>query len=132
MKYTTNRELIKKSRVLRKNMTKAEEILWSELRLKKIGFKFRRQFPIYDFIVDFYSYELNLIIEIDGPIHNDEKSNSYDLKRDNLLRLNNYRILRLSNDEIITDLNGSLIRIKDFIKHLLVPQQGGPQGVIKH
>lgn len=116
MRYTTNRELIKKSRDLRKNMTLAERIFWSELRSKKLlGYKFRRQVPIYNFIVDFYCYELNLIIEIDGPIHKDERVMSDDRKRDEILQLNGYRILRIPNLEIITDLKGSVTKMKDYI-----------------
>jgi very-short-patch-repair endonuclease len=70
MDYWRKKELVKRARELRSNMTKAEIILWSRLRSKKVeGYKFRRQEPIFDYIVDFYCHELKLIIEVDGEIH---------------------------------------------------------------
>ena len=51
---------------LRKNQTKAEEILWDYLRTRPLGYKFRRQHPYFNFIFDFYCYSLKLIIEVDG------------------------------------------------------------------
>ena len=51
-------------------MTRAEIILWSRLRSRQInGYKFRRQQPLYDYIVDFYCHNLKLIIEVDGEMH---------------------------------------------------------------
>ncbi len=64
------KELRRKARELRNNMTKAEIILWSRIRSKQInGYKFRRQYPVLDFIADFYCHELKLIIEVDGEVH---------------------------------------------------------------
>ena len=69
MGHYKNRELVSKARILRNNMTRAEIILWSRLREKKInGYKFRRQQPLYDYVVDFYCHDLKLIIEVDGEI----------------------------------------------------------------
>lgn len=129
MRYTTNRELIQKARELRKSMTLAEKILWSELKSKKIsGYKFRRQFPVFDYIVDFYCYELNLVIEIDGPVHNLPEIKIYDEKRDNLFRTNGYVVLHLSNDEIISNLSTTLIKIIEFINGILSPSRGTTGG----
>ena len=50
---------------LRNNMTKAEIILWSKLKGKQLGYKFRRQHGIGKFIVDFYCPVLKMIIEVD-------------------------------------------------------------------
>lgn len=112
-------------------MTLAERIFWSELRSKKLlGYKFRRQVPIFNFIVDFYCYELNLIIEIDGPIHRDEQVISDDRKRDDIVQLNGYRVIRFPNHEIITDLKGSVTKLKDFIISIPSPSQGDHRGSI--
>jgi very-short-patch-repair endonuclease len=129
MAYYGNRELVKKARVLRNHMTKPEIILWSRLRSKKIyGYKFRRQQPIFDYVVDFYCDELKLIIEVDGEIHSlDEKPES-DKKRDKILKINGYHIIRLSNFEIETNIDSTISNIKSFINSNLSPSQGDHRG----
>lgn len=129
MGYYGNRELMKKARVLRSNMTLAEIILWSRLRSKKIdGYKFRRQQPMFDYVIDFYCDELKLIIEVDGEIHSlTEKVNS-DIKRDKILKINGYNLIRLSNFEIVTDIDETIRKIKTFIKSILSPSQEDHSG----
>src|SRR5215831_5009325 len=62
--------LIPLAREMRRDDRKAEKIAWTLLKDRRLdGFKFRRQFPIENFIVDFYCYEAKLIIELDGDIH---------------------------------------------------------------
>ena len=59
--------------------TEAEKILWHCLRNRKLkGFKFRRQHPIAHFIADFFCLESNLVIEIDGPYHDEREQQEYD------------------------------------------------------
>ena len=59
-----------KAKELRKNMTDSEKVLWEHLRLRRLnGMHFRRQHPFGIYILDFFCYEANLAIEIDGPIH---------------------------------------------------------------
>src|SRR5215213_6146259 len=62
------------AREMRSNSTPAENHLWQRLRKEQIlGFKFRRQYPIDRFIVDFYSTEARLVIEVDGSIHDEQQ-----------------------------------------------------------
>jgi len=125
MNYYGNRELVKRARFLRSNMTQAEVILWSRLRSKKIdGFKFRRQQPIFDYIVDFYCDKLKLIIEVDGEIHSLSENVSYDSRRDNILKINGYHIIRLSNLEIETEIDVAINKIRSFISENLAPSKG--------
>jgi very-short-patch-repair endonuclease len=131
MGYYGNRELVKKARELRSNMTRAEIILWSRLRSKKIyGYKFRRQQPVFDYIVDFYCDNLKLIIEVDGEVHSLSKNFDYDLKREEVLIRNGYNIFRISNFEIETNIDSAVAKIMSYIKLNLSPSQGDPQGVI--
>jgi very-short-patch-repair endonuclease len=124
-----DRELVRRARELRSNMTRAEIILWSRLRSKKVnGYKFRRQQPIFDYIVDFYCNELKLIIEVDGEIHSLNEKPKYDLKRDNILKINGYHIIRLTNFEIETELNSTINKISSFISEILSPSQGDHRG----
>jgi very-short-patch-repair endonuclease len=129
MVHYKNRELVSKARVLRNNMTRAEIILWSRLREKKInGYKFRRQQTIFDYIVDFYCNDLKLIIEVDGEIHSLPEKTNYDLKRDNILKLNGYHIIRLTNVEVETEINSAINKIISFISEILSPFQGDHRG----
>ena len=124
-----NKELVRNARVLRNNMTRAEIILWSRLRERKInGYKFRRQQPILDYIVDFYCPELKLIIEADGEIHSLNENSEYDLKRDNILKINGYHIIRFTNFKIETDLDSTINKIKLYINDILSPFQGDHRG----
>lgn len=82
-------KLLENSRVLRSQMTDSEIILWRHLRKKQIlGIKFNRQKPIGRYIVDFYSAQIKLAVEIDGAQHFDIQNQQYDLMRDkHLLKL---------------------------------------------
>ena len=84
---------------LRRNQTKAESVFWQEVRNKKLGYKFRRQFQIGSYIVDFYCRELQLIIELDGPIH--QYQATYDKNRENWLKKGGFFIVRYLNDEVL-------------------------------
>jgi very-short-patch-repair endonuclease len=129
MGYYRNRELVINARVLRNNMTRAEIILWSRLREKKInGYKFRRQQPIFDYIVDFYCPELKFIIEVDGEIHSLPENTNYDSKRDKILKINGYHIIRLTNLEIETELDSTINKIILYIDEILSPFQGDHRG----
>ena len=62
--------LYQRARELRNNATHAENILWTYLKRKPLGYKFRRQHPFVIYILDFYCHSLKLVIEVDGSIHN--------------------------------------------------------------
>jgi len=129
MGYYGNRELVKRARVLRNNMTRAEIILWSRLRSKQVeGYKFRRQQPIFDYVVDFYCDKIRLIIEVDGEIHSLSEKTQNDKKHDKILIINGYNIIRLSNLEIETEIDSAIIKIRSFIADNLSPSQGDRRG----
>jgi len=93
-----------KRRSLRKNMTKAEIILWSELRREQLQKKFRRQFGIGNYIVDFYCPKLKLVIELDGSVHYIGNAQKRDYLRSKFLQSNGLIIKRYLNSEVINDL----------------------------
>ena len=87
---------IEHARSLRKNATEAEWRLWQVLRQRQLGgHKFRRQQPLGGFIVDFVCIERRLIVEVDGGHHFDEQA-AADVKRDDWLRSQRFRVLRFS------------------------------------
>lgn len=71
MFYSAPPYAFERARELRMNMTQAEEILWEHLKKKQLnGYKFRRQHPVFKFIVDFYCHKAKLVVELDGEYHN--------------------------------------------------------------
>lgn len=94
----------------RKNPTKAERIIWRYLRDKKIfSEKFRRQHPLYHFIVDFYCHSKKLIIEIDGEVH--QFTFVRDQARDKLFQDHGYHILHFTNEEVFFHIDQVLVSI---------------------
>src|ERR1700744_2241908 len=92
------KELAKK---LRNDSTLGEVLLWKQLNNKQMyGYDFHRQKPLLKYIVDFYCYELNLVIEIDGNYHNYEERYQADLLRDKELGNYNLTILRFTEQEV--------------------------------
>lgn len=89
-------------RYLRNNATLAEKLLWLRLKGRQIeGYKFRRQFGIASFIVDFYCPELRLVIEADGLIHDTPSAKLYDARRQRKIESLGIRFLRFRNQEIL-------------------------------
>ncbi|HPP29979.1 MAG TPA: endonuclease domain-containing protein [bacterium] len=92
---------------LRKNQTEAERKLWYLLRNKQmIGVKFRRQFPIGNYILDFYAPRYKLAIEADGEQHYEEEGRLRDEKRAEELGKFGIRIIRFSDFDILTNIEG--------------------------
>jgi very-short-patch-repair endonuclease len=99
-----------RARALRKNPTEAEKVLWSHLRFWQVdGYRFRRQQPIGNYIVDFVCLEKKLIIELDGGQHAEQSS--YDAERDAWLRDQGFSALRFWNNDVLQNLSG----VKDAI-----------------
>jgi len=101
---------------LRQESTPAENIIWYYLRAKRfLGLKFKRQVPIKNYIVDFVCFDENLIIELDGSQHLQDKSIKYDIKRDDFLKSQNFKILKFFNDEIYNNIEGVLEKIYNVV-----------------
>lgn len=113
------KETLHQRRELRRNQTKAEEILWNELRSKKLKVKFRRQFGVGPYILDFYAPSLKLGIEVDGRVHQRKEVKLKDRNREEFLKKCEIIILRFKNEEVEKDLSGVLLRIKEKIEELI-------------
>ena len=114
-------------------MTETEKILWQAIRNRKIsGFKFRRQHPVGQFIVDFYCVEARLVIEVDGEIHNKSEAKERDANRTAELESLGLKVLRFQNQEV--DENIERV-IEMIIKNLpilpLSKLERGPGGEVK-
>jgi very-short-patch-repair endonuclease len=97
-------------------MTDAERLLWSKLRQKQIKrSQFYRQRIIGDYIVDFYCPKRKLIIEVDGGQHYDDKVKARDRMRDDYMKGVGLETLRISDREVITNLNGVIEKIYEML-----------------
>jgi very-short-patch-repair endonuclease len=95
------------ARRLRRDQTDAERVLWFRLRDRRLGgWKFRRQFPIDRFIVDFCCVEARLIVELDGGQHAVQVE--ADAQRTKVLEAMGYLVLRYWNNDVMGNLDGVL------------------------
>ncbi|NNF09763.1 MAG: DUF559 domain-containing protein [Acidimicrobiia bacterium] len=102
-----------RARSLRKDMTAAELSLWQQLRGRKLGVRFHRQDPIGPFIADFVCRERHLVVEADGAPH--ERS-EHDVRRDEYLSRQGYRVLRFWNRDIAFHLEDVLATIRTALE----------------
>ena len=104
-----------RARELRQDATDAEPRLWSALRDRRLrGYRFRRQHPVGDFIVDFACTRHRLIVEADGGQHAD---NEADRRRTSVLEADGWRVLRFWNNEVLSNTNGvieAVLRALEF------------------
>ena len=101
----------------RKPMTLAEERLWEELRGNKLGIHFRRQHVIGMYIADFVSLKNLLVVEVDGEYHQTLEQQLADQYRTNYLQQKGYRVIRFTNQQVLTDIESVVTKI---IKSLIV------------
>ena len=107
------------ARILRKNQTPQESKMWNILRNQQIrGCKFRRQYPIGEYIVDFVCKEIKLIIEIDGGQHNEKQNITSDELRTKYLEEKGYKVIRFWNNEVDKNLEGVYEKIVSTIMEI--------------
>ena len=106
-----------KRRQLRKDQTFCEKILWIYLRDRKtLGYKFRRQYSVDHYVIDFYCPELKLAIELDGNVHEIPEQKEYDKYRQEYLERFGITFCRITNDELMSNANSTFDRIMLNIK----------------
>lgn len=112
-------KIFENAKTLRQTSTEAEEILWHEIRNRKLnGMKFRRQHPIDKWIADFYCHEKKLVIELDGSVHNEKEIAEYDAGREKDLKELGFNVIRFRNDEVILNINEVLKSIVKYCEQL--------------
>lgn len=116
MFYGAKEETFEAARILRKNETPAEKHLWERINNNKLGYKFRRQHPIWFFIADFYCHQLKIVIEVDGGIHLSPEQRDYDLRREEEIKQFEVRIIRFTNEEVLGKVEKVIGEIKNFIE----------------
>ena len=114
---------------MRRKPVVVEKLFWDEVRDRKLGgYKFKRQYPIGSYIVDFICLERKLIIELDGPFHADKIV--YDQKRDAYLKASGFDVWRIRNEDLTGDISGFLVAIRHHLRGDISPspQPSPPRG----
>lgn len=92
--------------------------MWTILKNRNLGYKFRRQYGIGQFVVDFCCPEIKLVIEVDGISHEDKDIIEYDNKRQNYLENNGFTIIRFVSAEMFSDMQDTVKKILEVCKTL--------------
>ena len=126
MRIPKEKNLIKTSQALRRNMTKEERHLWYDF-LKDYPVQFNRQKVIGSYIVDFFCFQANLIVELDGSQHFEEEVLNYDKQRTDYLKSIGLEVLRIPNNEIWDNFPGVYEAIDIAVKERVSPHQSASQ-----
>lgn len=136
-------EKAQRAKELRREMTPAERQLWQQLRANRLdNWHFRRQQIIAGFIVDFYCHQAGLVVEVDGPIHDDQPE--ADAERDTILGAHGLTVLRFTNRQVMNDMSTVLREIRAVlptpqppsvseggVNELPSPKRGGAGGGVE-
>ena len=115
-------------------MTPAETLLWRYLKANRVdGLGFRRQTPIRNYIVDFVCHSAKVIVELDGASPDFEEQQKADEKRDAFFVSEGFRVLRFTNEQVMSNLEGVLETIRQVVSSrasglspsLTLPHKGG-------
>jgi len=113
-----NKHIYKTQRqILRRSMPNPEQVVWSRIRRKQLnGCRFRRQYGVENYVIDFYSSELRLAIEIDGNNHFTNKTKKFDKKRQAFIESYGIKFLRFTNKEVTENIDGVLGEILKIVE----------------
>jgi uroporphyrinogen-III synthase len=115
---TMNISKIEVARILRTNQTLAERKLWEQIRARRfMGLKFRRQHPLKGYVVDFYCHKVNLVIEVDGGIHENTRELDEYRQREVMVK-SEASFLRFTNEEVLDNIEAVMERISFFITEI--------------
>ena len=114
------RSTIKLSRKLRSEMSPPEVMLWQELRKRPDGFKFRRQHPAGEFVLDFYCAKAKLAVEIDGATHDNIESARRDANKSSFLRSRGIATTRIPARQVLEDIDPVVQRLVEICKSRIV------------
>jgi very-short-patch-repair endonuclease len=98
-------EKIIRAKYLRKNMPEAEIILWSKIQKNKLGYQFRRQYPIGPYFADFACLAQRLVVKLDGSQHITNEAVDYDNRRTEFIKSQNWTLIRIPNADIKKNLD---------------------------
>ncbi len=117
--HNASPEIFRRAKELRERMTPSEQVLWEKLRANRLnGLHFRRQHPISKYIVDFYCHQFQLVIELDGEVHQEKDQQELDKGREEDLQNLGLNILRFSNQDVLYETQMVLTTILNEIEKI--------------
>jgi very-short-patch-repair endonuclease len=106
-------------RQLRRDQTDPEKLLWYSVRSRQLcGLKFRRQYPLGPYILDFYCHQYKLCIELDGGQHYESAGIQHDTQRQVFLTSHGVHTLRFSNSDVLQHLEEVLLQVAEATRTL--------------
>ncbi len=99
-------------------MTYCEKIMWIHLRRKQLGCRFLRQYSVDHYVIDFYSPELKLAVELDGALHEQPEQKQKDIIRQRYLENFKITFVHITNEEFMGNSNKAFKKIEDAIKEI--------------
>ncbi|MGN6850243.1 MAG: endonuclease domain-containing protein [Sphingomicrobium sp.] len=121
-------ENIKFARKLRRRMTLPEVLLWQQLRKRRRGIRFRRQFPCLGYVIDFACLERRLCIEVDGDAHSMGDRPQRDRTRDAALARADFETLRIAARDVLDNLDGVMQLISLTCANRPLHRSAAPSG----
>jgi very-short-patch-repair endonuclease len=126
LRHITPPQLFALARQLRRAQTPTERYVWSLLRGRRLlGLKFRRQYVLHGFIVDFYCMAERLVLELEGDVHDGSDQRGYDTARAEFLEAAGYRVVRVRNRDVTRTHLETLVRQPLGNLHLVPPLPKG-------
>ena len=123
--YKMRSGLVGLARDLRSNETRAEHLLWSKLRNRQVdGWKFKRQVPFGHYILDFFCSDARLAVEVDGATHCEPHEQRHDQLRTEFLATHGVHVLRVTNADVMHNINGVLETIYSRLGQKAAPSPG--------
>jgi very-short-patch-repair endonuclease len=114
--YYNRRTMMRRRKQLRNGAPSAEKVLWSRLRRRGVGgVKFRRQFSVGRYVLDFYAPSLHLAIEVDGDSHASPEAIEYDAIRTRYLEGFKIMVVRVTNDQVFRKFDRVVERLEEVI-----------------
>lgn len=114
--HFNKKEMQRRRRQLRSNMTYCEKLVWMYLRKRQMKERFLRQYSVDNYVIDFYCPKLKLAVEVDGDVHDLQDQKEYDKERQNYLENFGINFIRIKNEELLASANKAFARIEDEIK----------------
>jgi very-short-patch-repair endonuclease len=118
---------------LRRELTNAEQHLWQHLRAVQLGAKFRRQFSVDAYVIDFYAPRYKLAVEVDGDSHYTDSGVNHDEERTRHLEKFGIEVLRFTNPDVLHNIEGVVAVIEEALvrgkppPNPLLGKEGGPE-----
>jgi very-short-patch-repair endonuclease len=119
---------VKRARAMRSDMSLPEVLLWTQLRQRPGGCKFRRQVPAQPYTLDFACLSARLAIEVDGEAHNRGDQPQRDAVRDRVMAERGFRTLRLTAWDVLNNMDGCVMMIASACEQSSPERGGGPAG----